>query len=70
MTGYKAVALHRTVIVNTTNGRSFRGALLSAKRDIITLGNAELLEPGQGSVPVPGIVVIERAQIDFVQVTG
>ena len=68
MSGYRSIALHRTVIVNISSGRAFRGALLSAKRDIVTLGNAELIEPGQNPIPVPGTVVIERRQIEFVQV--
>lgn len=70
MSQYRNVALHKTVIVNLASGRAFRGALLQAKREILVLGNAALLEPGQDPVPVSGLVVLERANVDFVQVVS
>lgn len=70
MTSYSGIALHKTVIVNLSSGRAFKGALLQAKREILVLGNAVLLEPGQDPVPVSGLVVVERSTVDFVQVVS
>jgi hypothetical protein len=56
--------------VNLTTGRAFRGALLTAKRELLVLGNAQLLEPGQDPIPVSGTVCIERALVEFVQVVN
>lgn len=70
MNSYSGVALHRTVIVNLTTGRAFRGALLQAKRQILVLGNAALIEPGSDPIPVSGTVVVERSLVEFVQVVS
>lgn len=67
---YRKLALHRTVLVNVDTGRAFRGALLQVTRDVLVLGNAEVIEAGQGPIPVPGSVLIERARIEWVQVVN
>ncbi len=70
MNPYSGVALHRTVLVNLDTGRAFRGALLEAKRQILVLGNASIIEPGSDPIPVSGTVVVERARVEFVQVVS
>jgi len=65
--GYRGIA-YKTVVINLTTGRAFRGAILKTFRDTLVVGNAELIEPGADPVPVPGTVVIERARVEFVQV--
>lgn len=70
VTGLRSVALHKTVLVNLDTGRAFRGALLQARRDVIVLGNAAIVEPGSDPVPVSGTVVLERSRVEFVQVVN
>ena len=70
MSSYRGVAVSKTVLVNLLSGKAFRGALLDAKKEILVLGNVSLLEAGQDPVPVSGRVVVERSQVDFVQVVN
>jgi len=65
--GYRGHA-YRTVLVNLTTGRAFRGAILKTYRDVLVLGNAELIESGAEPIAVPGEVIVERARVEFVQV--
>ena len=58
----------RMVVVNTKTERAFRGVLWRARGRYLVLRNAEMLGPQRESTPVDGEVVIERANIDFVQV--
>jgi hypothetical protein len=67
---YKNLTLHKTVLVNLDTGRCFRGALLHVKRDVLVLANAEIIEPGDRPLPVPGSVVVERKRVEFVQVVS
>lgn len=70
MTSYSGVALHKSVIVNLTTGRAFRGVLMQAKRQLLVLANASIIEPGSDPIPVSGTVVVERALVEFVQVVS
>lgn len=58
-----------TVIVNLKTDKAFRGILWSQHRDLLVLRNAALLEHGQ-ETDVDGEVVVERANIDFIQVVA
>lgn len=69
MRAYKSVALHRTVLVNLTTGRAFRGVLFEVRGDLLVLRNAELINE-DGVVPVEGSVVLERRLVEFIQVVG
>lgn len=64
---YRRVALHRTVIVNLRTGKAVRGVLMAYRGPVLVLKNAELIE-ARAVVPVDGDVVIERTNVDFVQV--
>jgi small nuclear ribonucleoprotein (snRNP)-like protein len=57
------------VIVSMKTDKAFRGVLWSEHRELLVLRNAVLLEHDQ-EVDVDGEVVIERANIDFIQVTS
>ena len=60
----------RKVIVNTRTDRAFRGVLWKKKRGYLVLRNAELLR-GRGEVtPMDGELVIERSNVDFIQVVN
>ncbi len=61
------------VIINTKSGTAIRGLLLKHWGRYIVLREAELLQslgkaPGPKPVPVDGEVLVEHADIDFIQV--
>ncbi len=58
----------RRVIVNTKTDRSFRGVLWRQRAGYLVLRNAELLKPRGETARLDGELVIERANVDFLQV--
>lgn len=58
----------RTVIVNTKTDRAFRGVLWQRARGYLVLRNAEMLKGKGETVPMDGEVMIESANVDFIQV--
>lgn len=58
----------RRVIVNTKTDRAFRGVLWQKRSDYLVLRNAEMLKAKGETVPLDGEVVIERSNVDFIQV--
>lgn len=60
----------RTVIVNTTTGKAFRGVLWERGGRHLVLRNAELLRPGGEVAPIDGELVIDRENVEFIQVIG
>ena len=58
----------RTVIVNTKTDRAFRGVLWRRARGYLVLRNAEMLKTKGEVVAMDGEVVIESANVDFIQV--
>lgn len=68
MRAYRKLALHRRVVVNLTTGSAIEGVLWSEQGDLVVLKDASLMEPGRGSVPMDGEVIVQRDRINFVQV--
>jgi small nuclear ribonucleoprotein (snRNP)-like protein len=60
----------RQVIVTLKTDRSFRGVLWRKRRGYLVLRNAEMLQPGGAIVHMDGEIVIESANVDFVQVVS
>jgi small nuclear ribonucleoprotein (snRNP)-like protein len=60
----------REVIVNTKTDKSFRGVLWSRRRGYIVLRNASMLQPRGDAIKMDGEVMIESANVDFIQVVG
>lgn len=58
----------RRVIVNTKTQLAFRGVLWARRADYLVLRNAELIQPGGQTTDIDGEIVIERANVDFLQV--
>lgn len=59
-----------TIIVNLKTEKAFRGILWSMNKErLLVLRNAELLQHG-AETPVDGEVVIDVANIDFIQVVS
>lgn len=60
----------RRVLVNTKTDKAFRGVLWQRTGGYLVLRNAELLEPRRDPVLMDGEVVLERGNVDFLQVLG
>lgn len=59
-----------TIIVNLKTDKAFKGILWSTNKDrLLVLRNGVLLEHGN-ETPVDGEVVIDVANIDFIQVVS
>lgn len=70
MFGYARTAVRHKVIVNLHSGRAFSGVLYAKRGPLLVLCNATMFEPGAQPTEVDGAVVIERDQVEFIQVTG
>ncbi len=57
----------RRVIVVTRTDRTFKGVLWRRRRGFLVLREAALLEHGK-QTPMDGELVIDRANVDFMQV--
>jgi len=68
MRAYRRVALSRRVVVNTKTGTSLSGVLVEERGPILILKGAAMLTASANPVPVDGDVVVERSNVDFVQV--
>jgi small nuclear ribonucleoprotein (snRNP)-like protein len=70
MLGFARTLVRRSVIVNLKSGRAFEGVLYAKRGPLLVLRNATMHEPGAAPTTVDGGVVIERDQVEFIQVTG
>ncbi len=60
----------RKVVVNTKTDRAFRGVLWQRRAGYLVLRGAELIKPHGETVPLDGEVMIEAANVDFMQVVS
>lgn len=60
----------RRVVVNTKTDRAFRGVLWRTRWGYLVLRNAEMVRDREGTVEMDGEIVIERANVDFIQVVN
>jgi small nuclear ribonucleoprotein (snRNP)-like protein len=67
---WRRVALHRRVLVNLKTDKALRGVLFDQRGDVLVLKDTVLLEPNADPVRIDGDVVVERANIDFVQIVA
>ncbi len=58
------------VIVNTRTDRAFRGILWRRAWGYLVLRQAEMLQAAGETIPMDGELVIERRNVDFIQVLG
>jgi len=68
MFAWRRSALHRRVLVALRTEKTFRGVLYAQRGPLLILKDVELLEHGRDPVRLDGDVVIERPNVDFVQV--
>lgn len=59
--------VRKSVLVNTKTSKAFKGILISKRGPLLTLVDVVMHEAGQ-NYPVDGSVVIERSNVDFMQV--
>lgn len=67
--GTRRLMTRKKVLVNLRSGRAMTGVMWSRKGRVLVLKSAELIE-GVEPVPMDGDVVIDRDQIEYVQVAG
>ncbi len=65
---YKRLTYTKRCLVNLKSGAAFRGYLIKATGNIILLKAAIFIEPGAEPVEVSGEVIIEKSNIEFIQV--
>lgn len=70
MLAWRRVALHHRVSVALKTGKAITGVLVRSRGPLLELADAHLLEGGRPPQPLDGTVVIERTNVDFVQVLG
>jgi len=70
MFAWRRTALRRRVLVNLRTEKAFRGVLWAKRGPLLVLKEVEMLEAGREPLKLDGEVVIERANVDFLQVLG
>lgn len=63
---WRRLTAKRTVIVNLRSGDSFRGVVWAQHGPVLVLKGAEHIN-GPDGTPVDGEVVIERSEVEFIQ---
>lgn len=69
MFSFRRTLLRKKVVVNLHSGRAFLGILWAQRGALIVLRNVTMHEPGAPTTTVDGEVVVERHQVEFIQVT-
>ena len=64
----RPLELRRRVLVNLKTGKAVAGVLWTRRRRLLVLKDATLYEGREAPVSIDGDVVIERSNVDFVQV--
>jgi small nuclear ribonucleoprotein (snRNP)-like protein len=67
---FRRTLLRKRVVVNLHSGRAFVGILWAQRGPLIVLRDVALHEPGAAPAAVDGEIVVERLQVEFIQVTG
>jgi hypothetical protein len=61
--------VRRKVVVNMLSERAFVGVLWAQRGPLLILRNVVMHEPGAEPQAVDGEVVVERDQVEFIQIT-
>lgn len=70
MFSYRRLALRRRVIVNLKTDKALAGVLVKKTGPLLELAEVALLELGREPVKMDGRALVERSNVDFVQVIG
>lgn len=68
MFAWRRTATRRRVIVNLKTEKAFAGVLWAKRGPLLVLKDADLIEPQQAPVKIDGEILVERSNVDFVQV--
>lgn len=66
----RRLASRQRVLVALRSGRAVTGVLWARRGRSLVLKSAEMLEPGQEAILMDGDVVLDRDQVEYVQVAG
>lgn len=66
----RRLVVRRRVLVNLHSGKAMSGAMWARRGRTLVLKDVELIEPGQAPVVMDGTVIVDRADVEFVQVAG
>lgn len=69
MLSFRRTLTRKKVVVNLHSSRAFVGILWAQRGPLIVLRNVTMHEPGAAPADIDGEVVIERSEIEFIQVT-
>jgi len=67
---FRRTLTRKQVVVNLHSGRAFVGILWDKRGPLLVLRNVTMHEQGAAPASVDGEVVVERNQVEFIQVTG
>lgn len=67
MFAWRRSALRRRVLVNLKTDKAFEGILYAQRGPLLVLRDVTLRATGQAT-PIDGEVIVERPNVDFVQV--
>lgn len=67
---YLPTVISETVVVNTRDGNSIRGALVASHGDVIVLKGAVYLGATDGDVTIDGEAIIPRERVEWIQRAG
>lgn len=70
MFDFRRTLVRKKVVVNLHSDRAFVGILWAKRGPLLILRNAVMHEPGAEPSVVDGQIVIERDQVEFIQITG
>ncbi|UYL87765.1 RNA binding protein [Gordonia phage OneDirection] len=59
--------VQQRVVINLKSGTAVMGVVTAKKRTFCVVRDAEVVEPGSHPVRADGEVLIERADIDYIQ---
>ncbi len=62
--------LNRKVLVSLYSGSAVSGVLTKAVGPVLILQGCTVHEPGVDAVPADGQIVIDTANVDYVQIVG
>lgn len=68
--GTRRLATRKKVLVSLHSGRAVTGILWARRGRSLVLKSAEMLEPGADPVPLDGDLVLDREQVEYMQVAG
>lgn len=63
----KRSLLNRSVLVNLMSGNAISGVCTADGRNALVVRGATVHEPGADPIPADGEVLIDRANVDFIQ---